>query len=105
MSETTVHHVFQTFARNIEKDDGGGRIITGADRAASEVAGTRWASYLSTALAGEYCRRKDIDRYQVGSLCGLVCTSNAQIIWASLEEWIQHLTRNLLNGNEQQVIE
>ncbi|MFZ2471183.1 MAG: HEAT repeat domain-containing protein [Methanothrix sp.] len=105
VSETTVHHVFQTFARNIEKDDGGGRIITGADRAASEVAGTRWASYLSTALAGEYCRRKDIDRYQVGSLCGLVCTSNAQIIWASLEEWIQHLTRNLLNGNEQQVIE
>jgi energy-coupling factor transporter ATP-binding protein EcfA2 len=105
VSETTVRDVFQAFARNIEKDDGGIRIRTGTDKAASEVAGTRWASHLSTALAGEYCRRKDVDRYEVGSLCGLVCTSNAKITGISTEEWLQHLTRNLSNGNEQEVIE
>ena len=104
VSETTVLDVFQAFARNIRKDDGGSRIETSADKAAFEVAGTRWASNLSTALAVEYCRREDIDRYEAGSLCGLVCISNAQINGISTDDLLQHLTRSLSNENEQEAI-
>ena len=97
VSETTVQRIFQEFAQNIKKSDGGSRVITGADKAAFEVAGTRWASHLSTALAREYCRRKDVDRYEVGSLCGLVCTSNVQTTGIPTDDWLQQLTKNISN--------
>jgi len=104
VSETTIHQIFQAFARYIGENDGSHQVMTGADRAVLDVAETRWASQLSTALAEEYCRRKDVERSPVGSLCGMIPPSSTQTSRASVDDWLQHLTRNLLRGNELEVI-
>lgn len=105
VSEETVQEVFQAFAGQVKNEDGSGYVRTNVDRAAMEIARTRWAGQLCSSLAEEFSRRDSKNRMRPGSLCAMVGGSRAPKNPRELDTWLSEQGDRLLSANEYEAIE
>jgi len=81
-SQAVAEEVFQRFAAAVGEQDGCGReLSTGLDRAAMEVATSVWSEPLQLALVAEFLRRGPENRWNPGSVSGMVAVRRATGLW------------------------
>ena len=105
-SEQVVEYVLQEFAAQVGDRDGTGpAVTTGIDAAAIELAGTRWAGTLCTALVSEFCGREIAVRWNAGGLVATVGSVNIPQDEAELTDWLAEQKRRIHNRDEKAAIE
>ena len=103
--DRAARQALQAFAAQVGEDDGGGRVRTGLDAAAMELANTRWAETLRDALVDEFCQREGRRRENPGGLAGMVGMAAAPQEAAVLADWLAGQARRLQGEEEPEAIE
>ena len=105
-SEDVGREIVRALAAQVDERDGGGHPdASGVNRAAIELAGTRWAPALSGSLLAEYFQRDAQPRTNPGGLSGMVASAIAPQDDAGLEVWLGDQVRRLRDGDEHSAAE
>ena len=102
--DRAARQALRAFAAQVGEDDGGGRVRTGLDAAAMELANTRWAETLRGALVDEFCQRGGRRRENPGGLVGMVGAAGAPQDSAGLADWLAKQARWLQSREESEAI-